>query len=292
MDSKFRGHALETIDNLLLYMEASRPAHRMRKATSEHRFSPANFRYAEPFNIDGLDVLSDEGMARVYGSDKDDSDPRKYKPINITLLLPNSKPEEERHLYAVRNWRTLPAQEARGKIKPFTPFVVEEKNATLYGDGTYQTNHHLWGWQGGIWREVKDFGSISHGDVKPDQVELSMALSHQHSIFREMLWHVSLGYVGMKSSLLIPCDATAVLDLFKFRELPEGAKRRASLLHWVSEHWRSKVTSPEDAVKVLEHLRGRTTFSWTNGIEVEIKPAFEDLKRLKDSAKKRELIPA
>src|SRR5262249_4612911 len=83
-----------------------------------------------------------------------------------------------------------------------------------------------------------------------------------------------------KASLMLPCDASAALDLFKFRDMPEGAARRAALLHWVSAHWRRSKTDPDEASRVIAHLRGQERFVWKDGLVVEILPAADDLLRL------------
>jgi hypothetical protein len=119
---------------------------------------------------------------------------------------------------------------------------------------------------------------------KPDEIDVNsgraVGVFAQHAIFRDYLWHISVGYAGRTASLLLPCDAASALELFKFRDLPEGKKRRDALLHWVSEHWRRKPTDYTEAVKVHEHLRGQTEFKWANGLNVSIRPAVEDLKKI------------
>jgi hypothetical protein len=80
-------------------------------------------------------------------------------------------------------------------------------------------------------------------------------------------WSVYLSFEG-SPSLRFLADPTGVREVFRLRDAPPGAKRRAALVHWVSEHWRRKPRS-DDLAWVQKHLRGQRTFHW-NGLRCVI----------------------
>jgi hypothetical protein len=58
-------------------------------------------------------------------------------------------------------------------------------------------------------------------------------------------------------------------DLFRLREIEDGAQRRAALLHLVRAHERRRHATPHEASQVREHLRGRPSCTW-GGCSVSI----------------------
>lgn len=91
-------------------------------------------------------------------------------------------------------------------------------------------------------------------------------------------WFVNLSFAADAPSLRLVTDPVGVREFFKFRDIPEGASRRAALRHWVSEHWRGDRQDAQTETYVREHLRGATRFSW-HGLEAEIHAPEADLVR-------------
>ncbi len=99
-------------------------------------------------------------------------------------------------------------------------------------------------------------------------------------------WQVSLGY-GDGGTLAFETDPIGAREIFRLRDIPNGASRRAALLHWVQEHWRKKPSDPAEATKVREHLRGASNFEW-NGLRCKIRPSdFDTEKALLNSVGSR-----
>jgi len=76
-----------------------------------------------------------------------------------------------------------------------------------------------------------------------------------HIVCSKLQWscRISIGRV----TVVVYCDPTAVRELWKLRDLPAGASRRAALLHWVSDHWRKHRHDPDTEGYVRKHLRGQ-----------------------------------
>jgi hypothetical protein len=68
-------------------------------------------------------------------------------------------------------------------------------------------------------------------------------------------------------------------EIFRLREIEDGAKRRSALLHIVRAHARRKRHTENDTVEVREHLKGKETLKWS-GCEVRLSPPQFDRERL------------
>lgn len=74
-------------------------------------------------------------------------------------------------------------------------------------------------------------------------------------------WYAKVKVSPDIPSISLITDPTGVKELWKLRDIPSGKKRRQSLLHWVSEHWRANRTDPEMESYVRRQLRGHTKFT-------------------------------
>lgn len=95
-------------------------------------------------------------------------------------------------------------------------------------------------------------------------------------------WNVAIG-CGHGASFMIPVERQSAREVFRLRDIPDGAQRRAALIHFVTKHWRRKPSQKDDSdpdVLVREHLRGETKFNW-NGLRCEIVPPAYDVERLR-----------
>jgi hypothetical protein len=94
-------------------------------------------------------------------------------------------------------------------------------------------------------------------------------------------WGCTLGYEG-QHTVRIPVERDAVPELFRLRDIPNGASRRAALRHFVTAHFRrgASLGPREDpTIFVKKHLRGQTRFTW-NGLVCEILPPAYDAEQI------------
>lgn len=106
---------------------------------------------------------------------------------------------------------------------------------------------------------------------------LQTALGYQFTT--EFDWHVAIGVKG-GIHVLVPTDPKGAVEAFKDRDLPEGKKRRSSLVHWVSQHYRRAFKQSDDSevvALVRSHLRGETRFTWA-GFDCQIIPSASDVR--------------
>lgn len=111
-----------------------------------------------------------------------------------------------------------------------------------------------------------------------------IAFAMNLSITRRRHWRVNIGYEGTPT-ISVPVTPPAVKELFRFRDMPSGASRRAALRHWVVNHWRKNHDDPQTESEIREHFRGATQFNW-NGLRCEVIPSAMD-QGLVDAAKLR-----
>ena len=112
-------------------------------------------------------------------------------------------------------------------------------------------------------------------------------------------WQVQTKFEAICPSLTLLTDPTGVKEFWRLRDIPEGKKRRAALLHWVEAHWRQKRHDPDVEVYVRKQMRGREELtqgqfkakiiaSETDKLDLEIaKTERETMRRLKSDRRKR-----
>lgn len=117
----------------------------------------------------------------------------------------------------------------------------------------------------------------------PAQSEYGVRLACGLQFAEDWYWHVSLRWLDAPIGVRFVTTPAGARALFRLREVPEGAKRRAALRHWVSEHTRRhrRPDGSADLTWVREHLRGAIPFRW-NDMEGLIQPSADDLRRLED----------
>lgn len=99
--------------------------------------------------------------------------------------------------------------------------------------------------------------------------------------------HVRLSSHSPRVSLIT--DPTGVKELWKFRDIPEGHKRRDALLHWVSEHWRRHRVDPDLEGYVRAQLRGQRRLR-CSGLDVEIQESKEDRAKINEAIRERQAM--
>jgi hypothetical protein len=168
-------------------------------------------------------------------------------------------------------------------MKLYGKEYVEFGRAIVQNDGTYTAVRDYFTRIDEQWRVLYAPGSLGKVysspviDLTPSkpscedledhtQNGINMALSTALTFFYE--WRVELGYEGYPT-LGFVTDAIGAQEVFRLRDLPNGASRRAALRHWVLQHWRHRHDDPEAHVKVRQHLRGTEHFHW-NGLTCAI----------------------
>lgn len=113
-----------------------------------------------------------------------------------------------------------------------------------------------------------------------------LAKCRASELIRQASWvsNVSLEPKGI--SLDLPSDPTGVHEMWKLRDIPEGAKRRAALLHWVSDHWRQNRYDPEMEGYVRKHLRGQNECT-LGGMKIHITPSAVDMHAVESAKSER-----
>jgi hypothetical protein len=106
-----------------------------------------------------------------------------------------------------------------------------------------------------------------------------------HNYFQ---WFVEIGRDD-SISFRFATTPDGIAEIFKLRDLPDGASRRAALKNWITSHWRTDHRNPEMEVYVRQHLRGAETFRW-DGYFCTISPSGHDLQLNADLAVERTLM--
>lgn len=102
-------------------------------------------------------------------------------------------------------------------------------------------------------------------------------------------WLVKTRFDSMCPSLTLLTDPTGVKEFWKLRDVPDGRKRRAALLHWVENHWRQTRNDPDVEAFVRKHMRGATQL--THGkFSAEITPSKRDKLDSLKFVEQRELL--
>lgn len=115
-------------------------------------------------------------------------------------------------------------------------------------------------------------------------------------------WQVKAQFDEVCPSLTLLTDPTGVKEFWKLRDIPEGKKRRAALLHWVDEHWRQTRNDPDVEAYVRKHLRGSESItqgnfkasvfaSETDRLDIEVaRKDRESMRNLKTDRRKRNKV--
>jgi hypothetical protein len=110
-------------------------------------------------------------------------------------------------------------------------------------------------------------------------------------VFMEPAFWVARVTLDTAPSLSLITDPTGVKELWKFRDIPHGAKRRAALLHWVNDHWRMDRHDPDVETYVRKHLRGACSFSHGD-LSVDVQESREDRACIYEAIKDRDAARA
>lgn len=167
------------------------------------------------------------------------------------------------------------------KIDP-TDRIVEVRTVAIAesGEATRVMKNYMIRNKKGGWFAMKPprrLGDNRFG-LQHDHEQLAFSLGVGITKVSEFWWRVVIRFDGRKPGVMLFTDATGVKDFFRFRDVPEGKKRRDALLHWVTDHWRQNRRDPEIENYVREFLRGSREFSW-HGLSGTIELPKTDLDR-------------
>jgi|GEM_PF-3800595 len=198
--------------------------------------------------------------------------------------------------WSFRRLRTANKIKWRGRLKTVYPRMIEHANFHVYSNGETWGSLAVLGLKeksvvrcslpeaskvGLLYKHQSFYGADKKDDKRGEFHEACIA--HGLALWRQYKWSVLIGEPGLPRARF-STDPVGIREIFRLRDIPEGAKRRAALRHWVREHWRKKKRdSAADRAWIRSHLRGAENFDWS-GFRCRIEPSIEDI--AKNEAKK------
>lgn len=266
-------------ENLITFMECSKYRS---MSGSFGKLKPKWFDGAEPFLPSSASVTH-KGYEDDYLIFMDARPSDLPTRLDVAMITPN---EDDSGGFAASRFRQVELKEVRGRLRRPMPYVVDMGFATITHDGEGHTGRSLFGTA-----NAERFVCLSN-DQTPNaykdqywttRIKGAMGVAWT----RQFFWSVKIGYEG-SPMIRIPTDPIGAREAFRLRDIPEGKQRRAAIRHWVSEHWRKRRDDHAEEVKVREHLRAATTFTW-NGLRCEIHPSDDDMHRANRAIEQRQM---
>lgn len=186
-----------------------------------------------------------------------------------------------------QRWRSLDARQARGRIKIALPYPIEwtvaspvDRSVLRFICGRAKP---------GLWVPIEMAGGVrqsrlggnEHAEVFSNRMRVGLGIWK----LRPEQWRVYFSVDG-KPGIELPSDPAGARAAFRLRDIPEGRARRAALRHWVTEHWRINRADPDEEIKVREHLRGASDFTWS-GLHCKITPSAVATERIDEAIAQR-----
>jgi len=196
---------------------------------------------------------------------------------NLDVSILQNVTEGPQYRFGMSRFRTVSPASLRGKTKGSSHLNIEVTTALVRRDLSYDTARSYMAKAGTGFRllEYTDpcIGSLPKEEAAclDGQVRIAIGVA----MARHYAWRIKLGYLG-SPGLSLSTDPEGVLAILAARETGAKGNTRASLLHWVTEHWRKKRSEPGAFSRVRAHLRGKTSFVW-DGIHCEIVPSPADV---------------
>jgi hypothetical protein len=190
---------------------------------------------------------------------------------DVKLLLGPPPGPDDGTLIHVRRFRSASMRDVRGMGRLLSPHVNETTTAWVHRSGRVTAARWYQGWIGAGAGTQKAWQPL--GEWRDDGAESAAAcVALGVALAARTYWTVALGWAD-KPQVVFPTDSVGAAEVFRLRDVPNGAKRRAALLHWVCEHSRRGRGGRQHAVGA--HLRGAQQFVW-NGLRCEIVPSKND----------------
>jgi len=252
-------------------------------------------------NFRGIDVTAYFGVhdneALIDPSGLGDDGKPLFWPIDSAMA---AAPDDEFILNASR-YRSISPKEARGKVRAFSSFML--RCDTIAVENTDENRRFIrkieylalinrrWvnvsignEWEGVIGEGVpfNQWRPSTHDFNFTANLAIGLA-AHNH-----FQWFVEIGRDG-GLSFKFATVPDRIGEIFKLRDLPDGASRRSSLRNWVASHWRTNARDRAMEVYVRQHLRGAETFRW-DGYFCKVSPSVHDLKLNETFATEREMM--
>jgi hypothetical protein len=187
---------------------------------------------------------------------------------------------------------TLRPCDWRGRLRITTPRMVEVHDRGVWPNGDAVSSVAAYAVVGGraVDADTRNHSSggrrVRIGDIYGGRSKelcaqdptREIALGHGIELRKEYRWSVLLGEEGIPRARFVT-DPTGIREVFRLRDIPCGASRRAALRHWVRDHWRKKRDpGADDLAFIRTHMRGRVNFAW-QGLSCQIEPSRDDLRR-------------
>lgn len=176
----------------------------------------------------------------------------------------------------IQRLKSTSYQRVRGLIDQrfaMLPGIYEYGVMSVFKGRTW-AHRHFFGYANSKWRMLdlprmsprtgdgvsrSPFGDMNSDVDTVDAKRMEMIAGLQFTAFYHWKAVLSLGEENMRVGFFV--SPAGLRELFRLRDVPEGAKRRTALLHWVSGHSR-RISDGDDVAWVRKHLRGATKFNW------------------------------
>lgn len=288
------------LDDMMAFITLCEPERGARKH-KHHAVDPYSLKRIEPFTREFHDVSRGYEDNRIFLHPENEEMGLDFfsKPIDVCTM--NSPREEDRKLVKYQITRIKEVTDLstiRGKVPQIFPRIHSFTSLMLHHDGTrFSCVFYGVPFNNGLeWKFLAEpMEYVQKRRIfKPDGL-IDIHGNSQNNVFRYGMsmaatkryeWSVEMGMQNGGPTLDIIVPPRAILSLFKFRDVPDGKTRRASLRNWVSDHWRQ---SPEkdEGVYVRKHLRGAMEFT-IDDMKLKIHPSEYDIEineRLRDERK-------
>jgi hypothetical protein len=280
MDSDVRKRHISLIEEYLVYAGcANAPLGDYSGSyvlTSESADTPAS---SDPVSWTGAtpeDVNWNWSISFVVNPPQDDPS------IRISLVRNSSV-----HWSAVPRW----ADKCAGFRRDEWDGYSLSKYTHIARSGSVKRHELLFGHGGGRVRVFDSQERFTRDGILRIQPNSPQTLQQQRvflgCVFMEPAFWVARVTLDNAPALALITDPTGVKELWKFRDVPPGARRRAALLHWVNDHWRMDRHDPDVETYVRKHLRGARSFSHGD-LLIDVRESREDRACIYEAIKDRE----
>lgn len=305
MATKFERLKRDFFEDIIAFSTLCDQPQKLMKKYTHHKINPSNFKRMEPMLEDYWDASKSLGDNRLILNPNDNELTLSIigAPLDFChIRYPDGDDKKKNKYQVLRVWKVTDYSTVRGKVPKFFPELHGFSNTFFTHDGGYHnTNFYAIPINDGLeWKVLAEPGEyIETGRVfKPNGGKLEGDDGKDHRIiFRGAMafsltnryeWSVELGYQNYGPTINLVVPPRAILSLFKFRDVPDGKKRRASLKHWVDEHWR-QAPEKDESTYVRKHLRGSLDFTMGE-MRFSVHPSEYDLEHNEWLREQRKLL--
>jgi len=212
-----------------------------------------------------------------------DAGPRDLtRPLDVKIIAEDTDCAGD---FVAHRVRAITPKQARGEVRRPLPYMVDLAHLFFSPDKPALARRWIMGSTDGVWWQSLTNAAIPDPTLDAQFSDI-INVGHGIRFTQDYFWSVQLGWIGLPL-IRIPTDPVGAREVFRLRDIPEGKARRAALRHWVEEHWRKDRRDPSEEVKVREHLRGKTVFTWGD-LQCIITPSTYDIERAREAKIRRE----